>query len=74
MADETFTCRNCGQVTPVREMVRVPIAHQILSLLPFGPVPAQVCRACTGQVGFAVAMGAIVMFVATLFVLYWLVG
>ena len=74
VAEQTFMCGNCGRVFPISEEVRVPLADRVVLLLPFGPVPARVCHACTGQVGFAVSAGVVLALVAAVFLVLWLVA
>jgi hypothetical protein len=74
MDSATFTCGNCGRVLPVAEAVHLSVAERVLSFVPFGLLPARVCRSCTGQVSAAVLISATLAMGVGAYCVYWLLS
>ena len=74
MSCATFTCGNCGKMFPHSEAVPVHLALRVVSVMPFGCLPARVCRACSGQVTLAGVFGVAATLAIAIAVLVWIAG
>ena len=74
MSSAIFTCGNYGKVVPQSEAVTVHLAVRVLAVVPFGWLPARVCRGCSSQVALAGAFGAFATLAAAIAVLLWIGG